>query len=386
MPAEALAPRLSLVALEPALQVPDPVVGVLPQLATQASRESIPDLASKLATLQAWLAGDLHLVEEGLLATRGQVSGQRDPLIERAGLHILHAGGKRLRPLCTLIAGRLGPKAADAQVRAHVRDLAVAVELVHAATLLHDDVVDLQDKRRGAATARAIHGNEVSIFAGDWLLVEALRKIVGTNIAVLVTDALSTIEAMVFAEVEQSERARLLAHDAEGYFRVIDGKTAALFRWALRAGALASGCDEATTEALVRYGTDLGIAFQLVDDVLDLDGDEAKVGKGLFSDLAEGKVTLPLGILLERRPELFGVVSDLRERCADPNWRQDLRTVQVCGELLQALRDTGALAAARAIATDRLASAKAALEALPQQHAEVAALRQVADVLASRQS
>ena len=176
MPAEAFAPRLTLVTPAHALQVPDPVVGVLPQLATQAARESMPDLASRLATLQAWLAGDLHLVEEGLLATRGQLSGQRDPLIERAGLHMLHAGGKRLRPLCTLIAGRLGPKAADAQVRAHVRDLAIAVELVHAATLLHDDVVDLQDKRRGAATARAMHGNEVSIFAGDWLLVEALRR------------------------------------------------------------------------------------------------------------------------------------------------------------------------------------------------------------------
>lgn len=383
MPADAIASRLTVVSQHAPEEAP---TGVLPQLARQAARESMPDLAAKLATLQAWLAGDLHLVEEGLLATRGQIAGQRDALIERAGLHMLHAGGKRLRPLCTLIAGRMGPRAAEAQVRTHVRDLAIAVELVHAATLLHDDVVDLQDKRRGAATVRSLHGNEVSIFAGDWLLVEALRRIVSTGIPVLVTDALSTIEAMVFAEVEQSERARLLLHDAEGYFRVVDGKTAALFRWALRAGALASGCDAATTDALVQYGTDVGIAFQLVDDVLDLDGDEAKVGKGLFSDLAEGKVTLPLGILLERRPELFGDVAELRERCADPAWRSDAQTVRACAALLGALRETGALSAARAVAADRLASAKHALSALPQQHAEVAALWQVADVLASRQA
>jgi octaprenyl-diphosphate synthase len=363
------------------VQVPKhTATGVLPQLTQHATDHQLDSLASRLEALQAWLSGDLQAVEQSLLTSNGA------HLAQRAGFHILKSGGKRLRPLCTLIAGRVGPKSSDPQVRAHVRDLAVAVELVHAATLLHDDVVDLQDKRRGALTSRVLHGNEVSIFAGDWLLVEALRRIVSAGVPELVTDALSTIEAMIFAEVEQVERAKTLASDKDGYFRVIDGKTAALFRWALRAGAMASGCDARTTEALVAYGTDIGIAFQLVDDVLDLDGEEDKIGKGLFSDLAEGKITLPLGLLLERRPELRGLITDLRQRCNEADWRQDPATRAMCALVLEAVRASGALQDARAVAELRVQRAKKALDALPADLAEVQALRQIADVLAVRQS
>lgn len=355
-----------------------PNKGVLPRLTVQAHGHDLGGLASRLKELQAWLAGDLQQVEEALQAFQGPNGAQR------AGHHLLAAGGKRLRPVCTLIAARMGPRQ-EPDARREARDLAVAVELVHAATLLHDDVVDMADSRRGLPTARLMQSNEISIYAGDWLLVEALRRIVATGHIGLVKAALDTVQHMVFAEVQQAERARSLAADVPGYFEVIDGKTAALFRWALQAGATAGGCDPKTAAALVRYGGELGVAFQLIDDVLDLGGDSQKTGKALFADLAEGKITLPLAILLEREPGRRAQVAELAARCAEPDQRQLPETKQQCASIVEAVRACGALATARALAEERSQSARAALADLPA-CAEVSALEQIGHALLARDS
>jgi octaprenyl-diphosphate synthase len=286
--------------------------------------------------------------------------------------------------LCTLIAGRIGPRQ-DAVTRGHVRHLAVAVELVHAATLLHDDVVDVADTRRGQPTARQLHGNEVSIFAGDWLLVAALRRIVAGGHPELVQTALDTIEQMIFGEVEQVERAKCLADDIDGYYRVIDRKTAALFRWALQAGARASGCPSDVEAALVAYGNALGTAFQVVDDVLDLAGDPQATGKALFGDLAEGKVTLPLALMLRQRPDLRPLLVELREECvAQKDGVQRIEEAKA-RIVIDAVRATGALQAAREAALRHTEAAKAALQGVPD-GAEVAALYAIADALAARRA
>src|SRR5262249_20100903 len=153
------------------------------------------------------------------------------------------------------------------------RAYAVAVELVHNATLLHDDVVDLGDKRRGADTARVVYGNAASIFAGDFLLIEALRRIQAAGLPAVLDKGLDVIRQMVIAETLQLESRGRVRSSIDDYFRIVEGKTASLFQWAMFAGARAGGVSPEIEGALETYGLKLGVAFQLVDDVLDVAGD-----------------------------------------------------------------------------------------------------------------
>lgn len=351
-----------------------PYGAVLPTLAGQAQAHDLGALAQQLHGLQAWLADDLAAVEAELLRTTGP------SLAEHAGRALLQAGGKRLRPICTLLAGRIGQS--DTQVvRPALRNLAIAVELVHAATLLHDDVVDGADLRRGQPTARALHGNEVSIFAGDWVLVAALRKIVQSGHRQLVDSALDTLQQMVEAEVEQSQRARVRACDVAGYYRVIEGKTASLFRWALHAGAVAAALPDAQAQALRQFGGEVGLAFQIADDILDLTGDVGRVGKALFADVQEGKLTLPVALLVERKPETVELV-----RAIANNIGGDAQaTGNLCAMLAVDLHDSGALRAAQSMGMAHCDKALSALQVVPA-CPEVAALREITDALVRRHS
>ena len=252
------------------------------------------ELSEALSTLRAFAGDDLLAVEEDL---------DRIPalpnVVGRSLRHLLTLQGKRLRPLCVALAARVG-RGGSPEARA----LASAVELVHSATLLHDDVVDHGTLRRGRPTARALYGNAASVFAGDWLLIEALRRVTQANIPGVMERLLEVIDEMIRAESIQLEARGTLVADRAHYFAVIDGKTAALFRFALWAGARAGGLDGAEADALAAYGGALGLAFQIVDDALDLVGDEAETGKTMFADLREGKLTYPLLLGIEREPEL----------------------------------------------------------------------------------
>jgi len=261
----------------------------------------LDELASRLVELRTWIAGDLAEVERAL-----RVAGSGDALAQKAARHLLDQDGKRLRPICVALAARTGAGFTPA-----ARTYAVAVELVHNATLLHDDVVDVGDVRRGAPAARVIYGNAAAIFAGDWLLTDALCRIQSAGQPEVVTRMLEVIKEMVIAEsLQLCRRGRVRGSQAE-YFRIVDGKTASLFRWAMFAGARAGGVEEGVAAALEAYGHKLGVAFQLVDDLLDLAGDPAVTGKSLLSDLREGKMTYPLILATERDPELV----PLLERC-----------------------------------------------------------------------
>ncbi|MBM4344669.1 MAG: polyprenyl synthetase family protein [Deltaproteobacteria bacterium] len=354
---------------------------VLPALGRHAHQQHLDALAVHLSELQAWLADDLRAVEEALRTPQGTT------LAERAGRHLLQAGGKRIRPLCTLLAGHMG----GAPAPRGIRDLAIAVELVHNATLLHDDVVDLADTRRGRPTARALHGNEVSIFAGDWVLVAALRRIVGSGFPGLVDSALDTLEAMIAAEVEQAQRAQVCAGDVEGYFRVAGGKTASLFRWAMRAGATAAGLGHDECEALQTFGGELGVAFQITDDAIDLEGDPAATGKALFADLCEGKVTLPVALALAVQPGLRDQLVDLRAAAnavavtTAVHNDEGAALVARCAGIARAVADCGGLEAARTEARTRCDKALAALQvvrACPEREA----LRAVAGAMVRRRA
>lgn len=314
---------------------------VLQRLSSVCRSRELASLGERLAGLAALVESDLARVEAALLAP--SAAGER--VVARAAQHLVAAGGKRLRPTCVILAAGVGGPITDA-----ARELAVAVELVHSATLLHDDVVDLGEARRGHPTSRAIYGNSASIFAGDWLLVEALRRVRRAASPETLASLLDAIEEMIFAESLQLENRGRVVLDESVWRRVAEGKTASLFAWAMGAGARAGGATESEIAALERFGVRLGTAFQAVDDVIDFDGDPRTTGKALFADLREGKTTYPLILAARREPELAARLA--AGAAADDTF---------AAEVLEALRRTGALEEARAFAADQGERARAEL-------------------------
>lgn len=210
-------------------------------------------------------------------------------LVENIGHYLVEAGGKRLRPLLVLLtANALGYKGKD-----HL-SLAAIIEFIHTATLLHDDVVDMSNLRRGRPTANAQWGNAPSVLVGDFLYSRAFQMMVGIgnmDVMAILSDTTNTIAE---GEVQQLVNAKDPKVNEENYFRVIDKKTAILFAAACEVAAVACGATSAQRSALSIYGRKVGVAFQLVDDALDYTGDAATLGKNVGDDLAEGKPTLPL--------------------------------------------------------------------------------------------
>jgi octaprenyl-diphosphate synthase len=322
---------------------------VLDRLSSVCADRALDDLGARIAELLTLVREDLVTFEADLatLPTGGE------SLVARSAEHLLGLGGKRLRPTCVMLASRVGSGFDPAAC-----DLSVAVELVHSATLLHDDVIDLGDARRGAPAARTVYGNAASIFAGDWLLIEALRRVTRAGVEGTLVRLFDVIEEMIFAESLQLESKGKLDTSRDVWTRIVEGKTASLFRWAMFAGARAGGLGASASEALETYGVHLGMAFQAVDDVLDLVGDSRATGKGLFADLAEGKMTWPLIVGLERRPELADAVERL---VAGPNGeRAPLEARVVAG-----LRDCGAVDDCLAFAREHARSAVACLDRVP---------------------
>ncbi len=319
--------------------------------------------AARLAEVQELVAREMIAIES-LVA--GAIGRGVAPATDSAR-HLFEAGGKRVRPLALLLAN-----ACFAPIDARARELAAAVELVHMATLLHDDVIDDGDQRRGRPTSRRIWGNAVSVLAGDLLLVEALR-LASHGATATWTELMKTLGRLVDGEVVQLRGRHTIFLDEATYFEVVHGKTASLFEWALRAGARNGGADETKIDALGRFGVHLGVAFQLVDDVLDYDGDAAKTGKTLFADLTEGKVTLPLIRAAQRDAS---VVRDLVRRVREGD---DL----AASELATRVRASGACEEVRKLARAETDAALAALDAIVGGRAR-ATLADVARSLAAR--
>jgi octaprenyl-diphosphate synthase len=239
-------------------------------------------------------------------------------------------------------------------------DLATAVELVHNATLLHDDVIDLAESRRGAPTARAEFGNAASIFAGDWLLIEALRRVQRAALPGLLDLLLETISEMIRAEALQLEHRGRIDTSRELYFEVPDGKSATVFAWAMHAGATAGDVEPDACAALRAYGVHLGLAFQVVDDLLDLIGGPAGTGKARFNDLREGKMTFPVIVALERDPSLRPVLEAvLRPESPAAPAQDHLERIR------EAVIDTGSELECRELAGERVGRAIAAIARLP---------------------
>lgn len=238
------------------------------------------------------------------VVTRADMERVNALILERADSHVdmvpelahylIEAGGKRLRPMLTLAAAGL-----FGDVDASAVNFAAAVEFMHNATLLHDDVVDESEMRRGKPAARMVWGNQASVLVGDFLLGQAFLMMVETGhlkaLDVLARAAAKIAEGEVFQLVKSND----VATTAEDYHQVILAKTATLFEAATMVGAMAGGASDSQREALGVYGLELGLAFQLVDDVLDYGGATGTLGKNTGDDLREGKMTLPVILALK---------------------------------------------------------------------------------------
>lgn len=344
---------------------------LIQQLGDLCRSRGLPDLADRLRSLHHWVEGDLDDFETELATVRRGVRA-----VQRAAHHLLDLGGKHLRPMCVALAAKLGAGFDEA-----ARHLAVAVELVHSATLLHDDVVDLGDTRRGTGTARTVYGNAASVFAGDWLLVEALRRVRRARVPGLLDYMLTIIEEMILAESLQLERRGDLRADADEYFRIVEGKTAALFRWAMVAGARAGKLDDSECEVLEQYGLHLGVAFQAVDDCLDFGGDARVTGKALLTDLREGKSTYPLILAMQRDESLAPL---LQQALADSTGGECPLPETVERKVVAAVERTGALDDSRKLAAEHVARAITCLDPLTDGPGKTALIT-VAEATAYRQ-
>jgi octaprenyl-diphosphate synthase len=219
-------------------------------------------------------------------------------LIPELSRHLIDSGGKRLRPMLTLAAARLGDYAGTGHVK-----LAAAVEFIHTATLLHDDVVDESSLRRGKVSANIVWGNKPSVLVGDFLFSRAFQLMVETG-SLTVLDILAGASAIIAeGEVMQLKSANNLAVTEDDYLRVVSAKTAALFAAAAESGAVVSAQSLERIAAMRDYGQYLGIAFQLVDDALDYSGRQALMGKSVGDDFREAKVTLPVILAYARSTE-----------------------------------------------------------------------------------
>ena len=293
------------------------------------------------------------------------------PLVGQVSQHIILAGGKRLRPvLLLLVAGALSYKGSD-----HHK-LAAVIEFIHTATLLHDDVVDDSKLRRSKPTANAMFGNPASVLVGDFLYSRAFQIMVecqNLRILDIVSEATNVI-----AEGEVMQLMNM--HDAslteQNYLDVIRSKTAKLFEASTRLPAVLTGSSSAIEAACAAYGQALGTAFQVIDDVLDYDGDTALMGKNLGDDLREGKATLPLIIAMQRgTPQECALVKDAIEN----------GEVQALQTIADIVRRTGAMQATREAASAQAQLALTALTHLPDTpHKQ--AMAELAEQLLSRQA
>jgi octaprenyl-diphosphate synthase len=326
------------------------------------------EIAKPQDRLAQYLAADMTAVNDLI---RARMASEHAPRIPEVTAHLVEAGGKRLRPLLTLAAARLCGY--DGPFHVH---LAATVEFIHTATLLHDDVVDESERRRGRPTANLLWDNKTSVLVGDYLFSRSFQLMVETG-SLRVLDILANASATIAeGEVLQLTAAQDLATTEAIYLQVVRGKTAALFSAATEVGGVIAGAPEDQVKALYAYGDALGIAFQIVDDLLDYGGSAQAIGKNTGDDFRERKLTLP-------------VIKAVAQASAEERafWQRTIaKGDQQEGDLEQAMAIMarhGAMEAARADALAWAAQARDALAVLPD-HPLRQMLADLADYVVSR--
>ena len=305
-----------------------------------------PNAAERLAQLAY---DDMRRVDSMIL----QRLDSHVPLIPELSRYLIEAGGKRVRPMITIACANLLDAMSDAPVK-----LAAAVEFIHTATLLHDDVVDESGMRRGKQAANLVWGNASSVLVGDFLFARSFSLMVeaGSMRALgVLSDAASTIAE---GEVRQLSAVADMSVSVETYMEIIDAETAALFAAAAQVSAIVADRPDVEEEALRTYGRELGLAFQLVDDALDYGGVGAALGKDLGDDFREGKVTLPVALAIQAAT---GEEAEFWTRTIGKKDQKDGDFEQACAYI----QNRGTLAATLQAARDRAAIARQVLDIFP---------------------
>lgn len=316
------------------------------------------------------------------VAALGEEESVREDAVAGHLAHVLEAPGKRLRPAITLLAARLWGKPSDLDVT-----MATGVELLHIATLIHDDTVDGADLRRGQPTPSSLWGRNVAVLLGDYVFAAAARFVCDTNSVRLVRRFAETIMELSRGELNELLDGRTGSVTRAAYFRRIYDKTASLFTTAAESGAILGDGSEADIRRLRDFGYNLGMAYQVQDDVLDFESTSEEMGKPAGADLRAGVLTLPAIMLIEQEPEWAGMLAALADAGLGDDHPPEREADRRAGlaEAITRIRDSGAVEESCRVAQGYVDSAREAIQGLPESP-ECAALQTLADVTETRRS
>ncbi|MGM8211621.1 heptaprenyl diphosphate synthase component II [Virgibacillus sp. W0430] len=322
----------------------------------------------KLAKIYSYLKKDLAEIERALR----QVIQADHPVLREASIQLLQAGGKRIRPVFVLLSGQFGTFDIE-----RIKKVALSLELIHMATLVHDDVVDDAELRRGKPTIKHHYGNRVAMYTGDYILARALENITTIENPAIHQILSQTLVEVVEGEIEQIQGKYNWDQHIRDYFRRIKRKTALLIATSCKIGAIATGVSEKDAQKLYQYGYNIGMSFQIIDDILDFTATNKELGKPTGSDLLQGNVTLP--VLFALRDPYFK--KQLHETFYDANNISE----ESLSILLESLKKTKAIERSYDISEKYLTRALASLEGLPD-HKAKQTLQDIASIIGKRRS
>lgn len=317
----------------------------------------------KLKMMYSFLNSDLTIIEEAL---EGAVKAN-SPLLHQASLHLLQAGGKRIRPVFVLLAGKFGEYDIN-----KIKNVAVALELIHMASLVHDDVIDDAELRRGKPTIKAKWDNRTAMYTGDYIFARALELMTNIEKPIAHKILANTLVELCIGEIEQIKDKYNFDQNFRMYFRRIKRKTAILIAVSCQLGAIAADVDEETHKKLYQLGYYVGMSYQIIDDVLDFTGTEKELGKPAGGDLHQGNITLPVLFAMEN--------SDIRKEIIKVNEKTERDEIE---RMITLIKESGAIEKSLQVSDQYLNKALTILSELPQNRAKKA-LRDLAKLIGKR--
>lgn len=317
----------------------------------------------KLKMMYSFLSSDLKIIEEALEETVKADS----PLLHQASLHLLQAGGKRIRPVFVLLAGKFGEYDIN-----KIKNVAVSLELIHMASLVHDDVIDDAELRRGKPTIKAKWDNRTAMYTGDYIFARALELMTNIEKPFAHKILANTLVELCIGEIEQIKDKYNFDQNVRTYFRRIKRKTAILIAVSCQLGAIASDVDETIHKKLFQFGYYVGMSYQIIDDVLDFTGTEKVLGKPAGDDLHQGNITLPILFAMED--------SEIRKEMIKVNEKTERAEIE---RLITLVKESGAIEKSLQVSDNYLNKALAILDELPQNRAK-RVLRDLAKFIGKR--
>ncbi|WP_042223589.1 heptaprenyl diphosphate synthase component II [Oceanobacillus manasiensis] len=322
----------------------------------------------KLARIYSFLKKDLDIIEDSL----NKVFQAEHPVLHDASTELLKAGGKRIRPVFVILSGQLGQYQLE-----RVKTVAVSLELIHMATLVHDDVIDDASLRRGQPTIRELYGNRVAMYTGDYILARALEEITQIKDPSVHQLLSRTIVEVCVGEIEQIKDKYNWEQGLRDYLRRIKRKTALLIATSCQLGAIVSGLSRAEANNLYKYGYYIGMSYQIIDDILDFTSNEKELGKPSGSDLLQGNITLP--VLYAMKNEAFYNTINTAKHSKGAIHKEQI------GEIISALKNTDAIEQSYRLSELYLQKALRSLENLPEGRAKHT-LQEIAKYIGKRRS